>query len=59
MAKTEDNPMATRLRSPVRPVAECMVARRAVERRKGSATGNIVTAASLRRRSMNEGVSRR
>jgi hypothetical protein len=38
--------------------AECMAARPAVERQKGSATGNIVTEASLPRRSMNEGVSR-
>ena len=49
---------ASRQRSPVRPVAECMAARPAVERRRGSATGNIVTEASLPRRSMNEGVSR-
>ena len=38
--------------------AGCMAARLAAERRKGSATGNIVTEASLPRRSMNEGVSR-
>jgi hypothetical protein len=42
----------------VRPVAERMAPRLAVERRKGSATGNIVTEASLPRRWMNEGVSR-
>ena len=46
---------ASRQRSPVRPVAGCMAAQLAVVRRKGSATENIVTEASLKRRSMNEG----
>jgi hypothetical protein len=49
---------ASRQRSPVSVVAGCTAARLAVERRKGSATGNIVMEASLRRRSMNESVSR-
>jgi hypothetical protein len=39
-------------------VAECMVARGAVERRKASATGDIVMEASLPKRLMNEGASR-
>ena len=38
---------AARPRSPVKPVAGCMEARLAVERRRGGATGNIVTEASL------------
>jgi hypothetical protein len=33
--------------SPVRPVAECMAARLAVEPRRGGATGNIVTEARI------------
>jgi hypothetical protein len=47
---------AARFFSCIRPVAECMAARLAVERRRGSATGNIVMEVSLPRRSMKEGV---
>jgi hypothetical protein len=43
-----------------RDLARCAALEREsmAERRKGSATGNIATEASLPRRSMNEGVSR-